>query len=142
MMVNTVSIRMIVLSLIYSMGIVTCVHAQEFKFTTAVSNTKVALDEPFQIQFMLENAPEVSQFTPPSFKDFDVLQGPSQMQGQSIMNGRRSEYIALIYVLQAKRVGNFTLPGATARTNGNVVHSNPVTIEVVKSARNFGPQQQ
>jgi len=142
MMVNTVSIRMILLSLICSLGIVSRLQAQEFKFTTSVSNTKVALDEPFQIQFMLENAPEVSSFTPPSFKDFDVLQGPSQMQGQSIMNGRRSEYIALIYVLQAKRVGNFTLPGATARTNGNVVHSNPVTIEVVKSARNFGPQQQ
>jgi hypothetical protein len=91
---------------------------------------------------MLENAPEVSSFTPPSFKDFDVLQGPSQMQGQSIMNGRRSDYIALIYVLQAKRVGNFTLPGAAARTSGNVVHSNPVTIEVVKGVRSLGPQQQ
>ncbi|MVT42513.1 hypothetical protein GO495_18105 [Chitinophaga oryziterrae] len=142
MMVNTVSIRMSVLSLLCSLGVVSCLQAQDFKFTTTVSNTKVALDEPFQIQFMLENAPNVSSFTPPSFNDFEVLQGPSQMQGQSIMNGHRSEYIALIYVLQPKRVGNFTLTGATARTNGNVVHSNPVTIEVVKGARNLGPQQQ
>jgi hypothetical protein len=89
---------------------------------------------------MLENAPNVSSFTPPAFADFDILQGPSQMQGQSIMNGHRSEYIALIYVLQAKRVGNFTLPGATARSNGNVVRSNPVTIEVAKANRG-GSQQ-
>ncbi|SFD33227.1 Oxygen tolerance [Chitinophaga sp. CF118] len=142
MMVTTVSIRMSVLSLFFSLGIVSCLQAQEFKFTTTVSNTKVALDEPFQIQFLLENAPNVSSFTPPSFSDFEVMQGPSQMQGQSIMNGHRSEYIALIYVLQAKRVGNFTLTGATARSNGNVVHSNPVTIEVVKGARNLSQQQQ
>ncbi|HEU4551235.1 MAG TPA: BatD family protein [Chitinophaga sp.] len=99
-----------------------------------MSSTRVAQDEPFQIQFMLENAPNVSSFQPPAFNDFEIMQGPSQVQGQSIFNGKRSEYIALIYVLQPKRVGNFTLPGATARVNGNVVRSNPVTIEVIKSA--------
>jgi hypothetical protein len=82
---------------------------------------------------MLENAPNVASFTPPAFTDFEVMQGPSQVQGQSLYNGRRSEYIALIYVLQPKHTGNFTLPGATARVNGNVVRSNPVTIEVIKS---------
>jgi hypothetical protein len=142
MMVHTVSIRICVLYLLCSFGIVSCLQAQEFKFTTTVNSNKVALDEPFQIQFMLENAPNVTSFTPPSFSDFEVLQGPSQMQGTSIMNGRRSDYIALIYVLQPKRVGNFTLKGASARTDGNVVHSNPITIEVVKGARQLPSQQQ
>ncbi|MCF6401811.1 BatD family protein [Chitinophaga filiformis] len=135
MNVTTVSIKKFVLSLLFCLGAVACLQAQEFRFTTSVSNNKVALDEPFQIQFMLENAPNVSSFTPPAFNDFEILQGPSQMQGQSIMNGRRSEYIALIYVIQARRVGNFTIAGATARSNGNVVRSNPVTIEVVKANR-------
>lgn len=143
MNVTTVSIRKIVLSLLLCLGVINCLQAQEFRFTTSVSNNRVALDEPFQIQFMLENAPNVTSFTPPSFNDFEVLQGPSQMQGQSIMNGRRSEYIALIYVIQPKRVGNFTIAGAQARSNGNVVRSNPVTIEVVKGARGGSqPSQQ
>jgi len=143
MNVTTVSIRKIVLSLFLCLGVINCLQAQEFRFTTSVSNNKVAVDEPFQIQFMLENAPNVTSFTPPSFNDFEILQGPSQMQGQSIMNGRRSEYIALIYVVQPKRVGNFTIAGAQARSNGNVVRSNPVTIEVVKASRggNQPPQQ-
>ncbi|PSL35455.1 BatD family protein [Chitinophaga ginsengisoli] len=144
MNVTTVSIKKFVLSLLLCLGVISCLQAQEFRFTTSVSNNRVALDEPFQIQFMLENAPNVTSFTPPAFNDFEILQGPSQMQGQSIMNGRRSEYIALIYVIQAKKVGNFTLPGATARSNGNVVRSNPVTIEVVKGSRGAyqqGPQQ-
>lgn len=135
MNVTTVSIRKFVLSLFFCLGAFSCLQAQEFRFTTSVSNNKVALDEPFQIQFMLENAPNVTSFTPPSLNDFEVLQGPSQMQGQSIMNGRRSEYIAVIYVIQPKKVGNFTIPGASARSNGNVVRSNPVTIEVVKANR-------
>ncbi len=140
MNVTTVSIRKFVLSLFFCLGAFSCLQAQEFRFTTSVSNNKVALDEPFQIQFMLENAPNVTSFTPPALNDFEVLQGPSQMQGQSIMNGRRSEYIAVIYVIQPKRVGNFTIPGASARSNGNVVRSNPVTIEVVKANRS-GYQQ-
>jgi hypothetical protein len=132
MMVRLLSIRKWIFFLCFCLGIVACATAQEFRFSTNVNSTTVALDEPFQIQFMLENAPNVSSFQPPNFKDFEVLQGPSQMQGQSIFNGRRSEYIALIYVLQAKHVGNFTLAGASARVNGNVVRSNPVTMEVTK----------
>ena len=133
-MVCQVNIRKWGLALFACLGIVACATAQEFRFTTNVSSTRVAQDEPFQIQFMLENAPNVSSFQPPAFNDFEVMQGPSQVQGQSIFNGRRSEYIALIYVIQPKRVGNFTLAGATARVNGNIVRSNPVTIEVIKSA--------
>lgn len=143
MMVNTVRIRMFVLSLLFLLGIVSTLQAQDFKFTTTVSSTRVGLGDAFQIQFMLENAPNVTSFTPPPFNDFDILQGPSQMQGTSIMNGHRSDYIALIYILQPKRVGNFTLPGAAARSNGTVVHSNPVTIEVVKgNQQQAAPQQQ
>ncbi len=140
MMVRLISIRKWFFSLCFCLGIVACATAQEFRFSTNVNSTTVALDEPFQIQFMLENAPNVSSFQPPSFKDFEVLQGPSQMQGQSIFNGRRSEYIALIYVLQPKHVGNFTIAGASARVNGNIVRSNPVTMEVTKGATANQPQ--
>ncbi|HEY0272428.1 MAG TPA: BatD family protein [Chitinophaga sp.] len=106
--------------------------AQEMRFTTKVSATTIGLDESLQVQFMLENAADANNFQPPSFKDFDVVQGPMQMQGTSIVNGSRSDYVALIYVLQPRHVGSFTLAGATVRVNGNIVHSNPVTIEVVK----------
>lgn len=139
MMVNFVSMRKWVLSLFFCLGILASAAAQEFRFTTNVSNNRVAADEPFQIQFLLENAPNVSSFQPPALGDFEVMQGPSQVQGQSIFNGKRSEYIALIYVVQPKRTGNFIIPGATARVNGNMVRSNPVNIEVIRGARSAGP---
>lgn len=132
-------IRKCIYSILCCLGLVTCASAQEFRFTTTVSNNSVTQDEPFQIQFMLENGVNISSFTPPSFKDFEVLQGPSQMQGQSNFNGKRSEYIALSYLLQPKHVGSFTIAGAQARVDGKMVKSNPVLIEVRKGA---GQQQQ
>ncbi|WP_161596867.1 BatD family protein [Chitinophaga vietnamensis] len=133
--------RKCILSLLLLVGLVACAYAQEFRFTTTVSSNTVAQDEPFQIQFMLENGVNISSFNPPNFKDFEVMQGPSQMQGTSIFNGRRSEYIAVSYVLQPKHVGSFTIPGAQARVNGNVVKSNPVLIEVRKGSSQAQQQQ-
>lgn len=124
------------------LGIAGMAVAQEFRFTTQVNSTKVGLDQPFQIQFLLENAPNMRSFVPPSFNDFEVVQGPSQMSGYSNINGKSSEYIAFTYVLKPKAIGNFTIAGATARVNGNLVRSNPVTIEVTRnsgsSANNIG----
>lgn len=139
-MMYRISIRKCIYSILFCLGLVASAFAQEFRFTTTVSNNTVTQDEPFQIQFMLENGTNVTSFTPPSFKDFEVLQGPSQMQGQSIFNGKRSEYVALSYLLQPKHVGSFTIAGAQARVNGNVVKSNPVLIEVRKG--NAQQQQQ
>lgn len=135
-------IRKYIFSVLCCLGLVVCASAQELRFTTSVSSNSVTLDEPFQIQFMLENGTNITSFTPPSFKDFEVLQGPSQMQGQSIFNGRRSEYFALNYVLQPKHVGSFTIPGAQARVNGNVIKSNPVLIEVRKGSGQAQQQPQ
>ncbi|SEW12595.1 Oxygen tolerance [Chitinophaga arvensicola] len=135
-------IRKCIYAILICLGLVACAHAQEFRFTTTVSNNTVTQDEPFQIQFMLENGVNIASFTPPSFKDFEILQGPSQMQGQSIFNGKRSEYIALSYLLQPKHVGSFTIAGAQARVNGNIVKSNPVLIEVRKGNAQQQQQQQ
>ena len=134
-------IRKCIYSILCCLGLATCASAQDFRFTTTVSNNSVSQDEPFQIQFMLENGVNVSSFTPPSFKDFEVLQGPSQMQGQSIFNGKRSDYIALSYLLQPMHVGSFTIAGAQARVNGNMVKSNPVLIEVRKGSAQQQQQQ-
>ncbi|UYQ92732.1 BatD family protein [Chitinophaga horti] len=119
--------------------------AQEFRFITQVSSTTVTTDDYVQIQFVLENATNLSQVAPPDFKDFDVVQGPMQSTSTSIVNGKRSEMVALIYLLRPKRVGNFTIAGAVARVDGVNRRSNPVTIEVTKGAgsnRNNLPQPQ
>lgn len=117
--------------------------AQTFRFTTAVNTNTIAMDEMVHIQFMLENPVNLSQFTPPQFNGFTVVQGPQQMQGSSYVNGKGTEYFAFSYILQPTKTGSFTIPGATARVDGKLVKSNPVNIEVVKGGHGtqLPPQQ-
>ena len=98
-------------------------------FTTRVQSHTVDLNQPFQVQFVLENARHISAFTPPAFKGFQVLQN-FQSQQTSIINGQVSSSYTVTYVLQPVRAGKFTIDGATATVDGATVHSNPVTIEV------------
>ncbi|HUX85096.1 MAG TPA: BatD family protein [Chitinophagaceae bacterium] len=105
----------------------------QFRFTTQVSSTKVDVGDPFQVNFVLENATQLSGFQPPAFTGFDVLQSS---QGSSISddNGQVSETITYSYLLRGKSLGSFTIDGATARESGNKVESNPVTIDVEKAS--------
>ncbi|MGX5818083.1 BatD family protein [Chitinophaga lutea] len=116
--------------------------AQEFRFTTQVNASHIALDEMVQIQFTLENPVNLSKFSPPEFKGFQVLQGPQQMQGNSWINGQTMTYFAFSYILQPTQPGTFTIAGATARVDGRLVKSNPVTIEVSKGGRSHVLPQQ
>ncbi len=120
----------------------TAASAQEFRFTTQVNTTVVAQDEYFQIQFTLVNPTNLSEFKPPAFKGFEVVQGPSQQQGMSNDNGRVTHYYAFSYTLAPTAPGNFTIPGATARVDGKNVRSNPVSIEVTKAGAATKPQPQ
>lgn len=107
------------------------VEAQGFHFTAKVNNTRVGLNEPFQLQFSIENASTVSGFRPPEFSGFQVL-SQSQYSSTNDVNGQISQTTSFIYLLQARSVGRFTIAGASARVNGSPARSNPVTVEVVK----------
>ncbi|MGE7773258.1 BatD family protein [Chitinophaga sp. NPDC101104] len=116
--------------------------AQEFRFTAQVNTNVIAQDEYVQVQFTLINPTNLSEFKAPSFKGFEVVQGPSQQQGMSNDNGRVTTYYAFSYTLAPTQPGNFTIPGATARVDGRTVRSNPVSIEVTKAGTPVKPQAQ
>lgn len=114
----------------------------QFRFTTQVNTNVVAQDEYFQIQFTLINPTNLSDFKPPSFKGFEVVQGPAEQQGMSNDNGRVTTYYAFSYTLAPTAPGNFTIQGAVARVDGKTVRSNPVTIEVTRAGAPVKPQPQ
>jgi len=94
----------------------------------------VGLDENFRLVFTAGGEP--SSFNPPQLKDFDVLAGPSTstMTSTQIINGKRTDsyQVSYTYILQAKSVGTFSIPAASAVIGGKTYHSNPVSVEVVK----------
>ena len=112
--------------------------AGQTKFTTVASSQEVGRGEYLQVEFVVENAKEIVQFTPPDFPGFQIAQGPIQSSGMSIINGNTSQYKSLSFVLQPVKTGKFTIQGASALVDGKQMRSNPITITVTASSSSAG----
>ncbi len=108
------------------------------KLTTTVSSNKVAVGEPFQIQFSLNGTG--SNFKLPPLSDFEISEGPFQSSSTSITNGAVTQSSSLTYVLIAKKEGKLSIGSATAISAGKTIQSNPVIIEVSKGKASNGNQ--
>lgn len=106
--------------------------AQKVTFK-AVAPKAVEMGETFQVQYQL-NA-NGSQFSSPTFNDFDFLGGPytSQSSSMQIINGSmtQSVNISYTYQLRAKKTGTFNIPSASIIVDGKRITSNSPSIEVV-----------
>src|SRR5580704_8229211 len=113
----------------------------QVKFTTVVSSSNVGKGDYVQIEFVVENAKEIDELTPPDIHGFTIVQGPIQSSGMSIVNGNMSQYKGLSFVLEPEKTGKFIIDGATAMVDGRRVRSNSVTVSVHAGggAANAGP---
>lgn len=107
------------------------VHCQ--KFYAQTDARKIVEGSYLQIKFILENA-DGSSFRPPAFKDFDVVSGPSNSSSTSIVNGVMDKSMSIIYGLQPKTKGKFTIGPASIVVNGKQIKTQPVQIEVVQGS--------
>jgi len=103
--------------------------AAQVTFKTAVSKTELGLNERLRIEFSIDKQGG-DDFTPPDFKNFKVLAGPSQSSSFSSINGRTSYKLTYTYVIQPLRKGSFTIPSASVSYNGEIIKSNTVRIVV------------
>lgn len=96
----------------------------------------VSMDETFRVVFTADG--KISDFSWPATDDFTIAWGPQKgsMSSVNIVNGKRTSthQETYSYLLQPKKEGRFTLPGATATVEKNSVSSRSFTIEVVASA--------
>jgi hypothetical protein len=88
----------------------------------------------FRVQFTV-NTQNVSHFSAPDFKGFEVIYGPATSSQSSfqMINGRTSQSSSIIYtyVLMAESVGNFTIGSASVQVDGKTVKSKPTQIRVL-----------
>ncbi len=86
--------------------------------------------EYFTLTFTV-NSSDATSFTPPSFADYEVLNGPakSTMSNVQIVNGHmsRSSSTTFTYILAPKKSGRLTIGSASVRVGGKVVKSHPIT---------------
>ena len=100
-------------------------------FEASANARQVLLNGYFEVYFTLKNA-NGTDFTPPSFKDFIILAGPSSSTSMQIINGVVSREMGYSYTLQPTKAGKFTIESASIRANGKKLTTEPFTIEVLK----------
>jgi len=98
-------------------------------FKTAVSKTELGLNERLRIEFSIDRQGG-DDFTPPDFKNFKVLAGPSQSSSFSSINGKTSYKLTYTYVIQPLSKGTFTIPSASITYDDEVIKSNTVRVTV------------
>ena len=106
----------------------------------------VAVDEHFNVTFIIEGDAKISDFVWSPGEDFQLLWGPQQGRSSSvqIINGKttRSVQTTYSYLLRPVKTGKFTIPQATAKAKGEVITSKPVSVEVVSSNSSSSQQAQ
>lgn len=89
-------------------------------------------DDLVTLQFNVENADDVQQFIPPSFKGCKIVQGPLHVSGSSSINGVESRYLSFVYVIQPQAPGSYAFSGASAKVEGKRFAFNTLRVEVKK----------
>jgi hypothetical protein len=108
----------------------------QLHFTAQASVKEMGKSDYVQIQFIIENAKQIEDVQTPDFPDFTIVEGPNQSTGMSITNGNMSQYKGIIFLLKPKRTGTLTIKPASAKVDGQLMHSNSLQITV----RNQGSQ--
>ncbi len=112
-------------------GVFSTLSAQ-IRFQANAKN-EIAADEMWRVEFKV-NTSDASDFTPPSFDDFDVMSGPSSstFSNYQMINGKTTSNssLTITYLLSPKRQGTLTLGAASIRVGGKTYSSKPITVKV------------
>ena len=107
-----------------------CLHflpaVAQVNFRTIVPQHPIGPGESFQVQYIIENAEKVSDFSPPAFEGFRLVSGPHIYSGDGPVAQKN-----LVFTLAALREGSFKIPGATCLADGKLEKSNAVIIRVI-----------
>ena len=104
------------------------------KFSAKISPASIGKNETAELRLIVENARQVEQINPPSLKDFIIISGPSQESGMVSINGNTKQYTGITYLLKPKAKGHFIIAAATAKADGKILQSNPVSLQVNNTA--------
>jgi hypothetical protein len=106
----------------------------QVSFTAKASQKVVGAEDVLEISFTLDGVSGVDNFVPPSFSPFQIAGGPSTTSGFNLINGNASKYYSVSYYLKPSGTGKFTIGSATVTVNNQTLHSNTVSLEVVKGS--------
>lgn len=95
-----------------------------------VSSKQVQVGVPFEYAIVINANP--NNYTPPSFKDFDIVGGPNQSSSVQWVNGQTSTQMTLSWALVAKKEGKATIGSAVVNCGNQRFETNAIALEVTK----------
>lgn len=119
------------LILFFTLNVCLTQQIQAQNFYAQVNTKKVPVGTAFEYAVVISVS--ASNFTPPNFKDFDIVSGPNQSNSVQYINGAMSQQMIISYGLVPKKEGKFTIGPAYIVSGGQRMETSPVTIEVVKN---------
>lgn len=120
-------IAIFIILIIYSIRIFA--NNGEVEFTASAPET-VVVGEQFRLSYTATTT-QVKNLQLPSIKGFEILIGPNRSIKVQSINGNASETSTYTYILMAKEVGEYTIPGASVVADGKQMVSNSVKIKVL-----------
>ena len=117
------------------------VHAQA-KFYTRVSEGSIGYKKTFQIQYIIEGAKDIKDFSNSKFPDF-IIEDEFEIPTTPTISAESLQLVDVyskIIVLSPKRTGTLFVPGASAKIDGKLMHSNSVKVVVQQSGLSSIPE--
>ncbi|MBC7777420.1 MAG: BatD family protein [Phycisphaerae bacterium] len=112
----------------------------EPRFYAEASATEVAVGEPIEVSFILENGKNNGRFTPPDWEAAGfILLGSSQSSSISIMNGETSASASYNYTVTPTQEGTLTIPAVSIKNGDGELHTEPISIKALPNADGVSP---
>lgn len=112
------------------------VHVQaQARFYTLVSEGTIGYKKTFQVQYIIEGAKKIKDFHNSKFSDF-TIEEEFEIPATPTISAQTLQLVdafSKIVVLSPKKTGVLIVPGASAKIDGKLMHSNPVKIVVHQS---------
>lgn len=106
----------------------------EITFTAAVDRTTISTNDTVQLQLTLAGALQnAAQPQLSGLLDFVVVSSSQSSQFQ-IINGATSAQIVFVYQLRPTQTGVLTIPAIAIDVGGQMLETEPITVEVVQGA--------
>ena len=108
-------------------------------FELKLSKEKLGINERLRVEFVMNK--DGDNFTPPDFRGFRVLMGPSTQISSSWVNGVRSYSKILSYIVQPTARGKFTIKQATVDISGKIYKTATKTVEITAAVKKPSEQK-
>ncbi|MDP5092292.1 MAG: BatD family protein [Polaribacter sp.] len=105
------------------------IFAQQAELSVSISKNTLGLNERLRIEFSI-NKQGGDNFTPPKFKEFKVVAGPSQSVSQSWINGKVTFSQSYTYILKPIRKGELIIEPASIEISGEKIYTKYIKVVV------------